>query len=277
MIWGCPDPPTRATRTLSWVLLKHQLFRYDRSKALTMSLRSSWIWMMIKARLPLQVNKLEHGLAGKETSCAQVDNTPADTGADASAEIVGSTTPASPSQKDQSKPMTVLQQDDLFEVSLSRFSSYIPLSVFTGTVFLLTQKLLSTKIMHCIDIDSCQKPCTTRRTLSDKHKQPDWRIWDLLVWVVASLPPVPPSFIVLSIHLKYVQKETKKKTELKDSAYDLRFFLTCHMPHMLLPTWDWFWRTIIWKRLLVLLTVRLGKTHCAVALSGKGKMFRWRR
>lgn len=46
--------------------------------------------------------------------------------------------------------------------------------------------------------------------------------------------------------------------------------VSSNTPHILLPTCSWFWtRTICCRRLLVLLTVGLGKAHCAVALAGK--------
>lgn len=201
MIWGCPEPPPRATRTLPWVLLKHQLSRCDISKAPTVSLRSSWIWMMIKSWLSLQVNRLEHGLAGKETSCAQVGNTPGDTREDASARIVRSTSPTSPSQWDHIKPMTVLQQDNWFQVSPSPGfpPTFLCLCwrISTGT------KTTQHKSYLLRNIDSCQKHCTMGRILTHQQNQPEGRIWDLPAPFMAShTPRVAPFFIVLGIHFK---------------------------------------------------------------------------
>lgn len=169
MIRGCPDPPPRATRTLPWMLLKHQLSRCDRSKAPTMPLRSSWIWMMIKSQLSLQVNKLEHGLTGKETSCAQVGNIPGDTREDVSAGLVRSTSPTLPFSVGPNQAHDCGTTGQLVSsLTQSRISSYIPFSMFMHFYW------HKNYLLH--NIDSSQKLCTMGRILTHWQNQPEGRV-----------------------------------------------------------------------------------------------------
>lgn len=100
----------------------------------------------------ITLNKTEHDLAGKETSCAQVGNIPGDTREDASAEAEINQSHITFSAGPKQAHNCVKTGQLVSSLSQSRFSSYIPLSMLMHFYW------HKNYLLH--NIDSCQKLCT---------------------------------------------------------------------------------------------------------------------